>query len=382
MENTVVLQLDPTPDNPRNSEGAFITLRDGRILFAYNRFTSGSDDFAHADIAATESNDGGRTWSEPYVMVPNHCEQNIMNASFLRLHDGRILFVYAAKGALGGLPLGNCQPWTLFSDDEAHSWSDPVGITEIQGYYVLNNDRIIQLSQDNPHAPGRLITPLAYHRFSGYAPEKDMLGFESGLVMWRLSDDSGATWYESDSWWALPVESGSGLQEPGVVELRDGSLLCWARTDIGFQWGSSSSDGGSTWAPFEPIEDFASPCSPLSMKRVPEGFGDASGQLLAVWNDYSDRWDLPRPPEGAWGRTPLVSALSNDDGKTWRHHRLLEDDPEDGYCYTAIHFVAGPDGPAVLLAYCAGRKRMASGLTGVRVRCMSADWLTAAHATH
>lgn len=309
-------------------------------------------------------------------MIPHHGEQNTMNATFLRLHDGRILLSCATKGSLGDLPYGDCRPWAVFSDDEAESWSEPVGIAQVPGYYVQNNDRIVQLSQDNPHAPGRLIAPLAYHRFSGCDPDADMLGFESGLAMWRLSDDGGATWHESDSWWALPVVSGSGLQEPGVVELRNGTVWCWARTDIGFQWGSSSVDGGKTWAPFEPIEDFASPCSPLSMKRVPEGFGDASGQLLAVWNDHSDRWGLPEPPNGAWGRTPLVTALSDDDGKTWRHHRLLEDDPEGGYCYTAIHFVDDAEEPAVFLAYCAGRRRMASGLTGVRMRRLSVDWLT------
>jgi len=376
MENTVVLQLDPTPDNPRNSEGAFITLRDGRILFAYTRFTGGGDDFARSDIAATESSDGGRTWSEPRIIVPNRGEQNTMSVTMLRLHDGRIFFSYCTKDGMGGLPYGNCRPWALFSDDEAETWSEPIGITQVHGYYVQNNDRIVQLSQDNPHAPGRFIAPLAYHRISSYDPETDHMEMESGLVMWRVSDDNGATWHESDSWWALPVVSGSGLQEPGLIELRDGTISCWSRTDTGNQWGSTSTDGGTTWTPFEPLDDFVSPCSPLSIKRVPEGSGDASGQLLAVWNDHSGRWDLPRPPKESWGRTPLIAALSDDDGRTWRHHRILEDDPDSGYCYTAIHFVDDADGPAALLAYCAGGKATGSVLNTLRMRRLSMDWLS------
>ena len=39
----IVLDIEPTQRNPRNSEGAFITLDDGRILFAWSRFTGRSD---------------------------------------------------------------------------------------------------------------------------------------------------------------------------------------------------------------------------------------------------------------------------------------------------------------------------------------------------
>jgi len=38
MSNQVVLQLDPKRGNSRNSEGAFVTLNNGRILFTYSKF--------------------------------------------------------------------------------------------------------------------------------------------------------------------------------------------------------------------------------------------------------------------------------------------------------------------------------------------------------
>ncbi len=43
-EPQVTLQLAPTDANPRNSEGDFVQLRDGRILFVYTRFSSGGSD--------------------------------------------------------------------------------------------------------------------------------------------------------------------------------------------------------------------------------------------------------------------------------------------------------------------------------------------------
>ena len=46
--------------NPRNSEGAFVELKDGRILFAYTRYKGGSwADAATADIVGRTSSDGG-----------------------------------------------------------------------------------------------------------------------------------------------------------------------------------------------------------------------------------------------------------------------------------------------------------------------------------
>ena len=44
----IVLRLDPKDGNPRNSEGDFIQLKDGRILFVYTHFTKGSGDNAGA----------------------------------------------------------------------------------------------------------------------------------------------------------------------------------------------------------------------------------------------------------------------------------------------------------------------------------------------
>ena len=44
---------------------------------------------------------------------------------------------------------------------------------------------------------------------------------------------------------------------------------------------------------------------------------------------------------------------SLDNGATWetRDPRLLETDPERGYCYTAMHF----EGEKLLVGYCFGR---------------------------
>ena len=64
MKSDIVLSLPAIPGNPRNSEGSFVTLADGHILFAYSSYSGESwSDHASADIAARVSTDDGNTWS-------------------------------------------------------------------------------------------------------------------------------------------------------------------------------------------------------------------------------------------------------------------------------------------------------------------------------
>lgn len=334
MENRIVLELPHRRRNPRNSEGAFVTLADGRLLFAYSHYL-GNDwaDDAGACIAARYSEDGGRTWSaRDRVLIPNEGRRNVMSVSLLRLQDGRIALFYLRKNGLQ-----DCRPWLRTSADEGRTWSEPTLCIPAPGYFVVNNDRVVQLRS------GRLVIPAAYHRARLETDEREHGAFDGrGIAFFYLSDDSGQTWREAEDWWALPVKAASGLQEPGLVELADGTLYAWCRTSTGRQWQFLSADGGVTWSPPEPSR-FRSPCSPMSIKRLPN-----TGHLLAIWNDHSGRG--PAAGRSSWGRTPLAAAISRDEGRTWRHRRLLEDDPERGFCYIAVHFTED----AALLAYCGG----------------------------
>lgn len=356
----IVFQIDPTPENARNSEGSFVTLKDGRILFAWTKFLSDGGDHGKSVIASLVSDDGGKTWpGEDRVLArPEGGAHNLMSVSLLRLQDDRIMLLYLRKT---NLPDGQiqCTPVVQFSQDEMASLSSPIPVTPSKDFHIVNNDRVIQL-QD-----GTIVVPVAHHR-DGLpilpARRSDVEEFRSGAtIFYILSRDGGATWYESETEYHRALRDGGGLQEPGVIELNDGRLWSWTRStwqqdDIGrCQWQSFSDDGGRTWREPEP-SIFVSPCSPLSMKRIP-----FTGDLLAVWNDHSGRFPTP---EKRNERRPLVCAVSSDEGTTWKHHRVLEDDPEHGYCYTAIHFVDD----AVLLAYCAGGPRPAGPLTRLRMR--------------
>lgn len=341
-----LLAVEPSEEYPRHSEGDIIELKDGRLGLIYTRFTGGSGDHAGADLVKRVSADGGASWSDAEVVVRPTGGLNVMSVSLLRLQDGRIALFYLRKTSRE-----DCRPMMCVSTDETRTWSEPaVCITDEVGYYVLNNDRAVQLKS------GRIILPVAWHQGPGKPRDN------AGVIMCYLSDDSGVTWRRSADSFKGYDTNGKRivLQEPGVVELTDGRLMMFIRTDAGSQYVCHSTDGGDTWSKPRPSE-LASPLSPASIERIPW-----TGDLVCVWNDHSGRHPFP-----AGRRTPLCVTISTDEGQTWGASRVIEADPDGWYCYTAMAFVKD----RMLLAYCAGDKKV-GGLNRLKVLAISRDWLS------
>ncbi|MFT4689836.1 MAG: sialidase-1 [Limisphaerales bacterium] len=339
--------LPPGPGNPRNSEGDFIPLKDGRVLFVYTHFTGGGSDHASGHLAGRYSSDGGVTWTkEDVVVLANEGGFNVMSVSLLRLQGGDIALFYLRKNSLE-----DCRPQLRISKDEAKTWSEPMEvITDEVGYYVMNNDRVIQTKT------GRLVCPVALHNTAAYAkPDWD------GTLMCYFSDDKGVSWRRSQSVLKGVKPDGKRItfQEPGVVELADGRIMLFVRTGEGSQYLAWSKDGGNTWSQPQ-ASNIRSPKSPATIERIP-----GRKDLLMAWNDHSD---IPTTLKGK--RTPLAVAVSSDSGKTWKRRHVLEDDPNGWYCYIAMCFVEGK----VLLGHCAGDWRV-SGLGTTQITRFDLGWL-------
>ncbi|MBI3857211.1 MAG: exo-alpha-sialidase [Planctomycetes bacterium] len=335
--------LPPGQNNPRNSEGDFIALKNGIIMFVYSRFTGGTADDARADLAAIYSGDGGKTWSLRYEPVlENEGKKNVMSVSLLRLGESEIAMFYLRKNSLE-----DCVPMMRLSTDEGRTWNDAVPCVAAEGYYVLNNDRAVRLKS------GRMVLPLARH---GKPGEKRSV---RSSALCAYSDNGGRSWRQSATVLEGPEASRTGLQEPGVVELKDGRLMMLMRTDQGCQYRSYSKDGGDTWSAAEP-SNILSPLSPASIARIP-----STGDLLLVWNDHEN---VDEAHKGK--RTPFCVAISRDEGKTWEKKKTLDDDPDGWFCYTAIEFV----GERVLLAHCAGDSKVGR-LSRTRFTSFEVAWL-------
>jgi predicted neuraminidase len=130
--------------------------------------------------------------------------------------------------------------------------------------------------------------------------------------------------------WEKLREGGLCNQEPGVVELSDGSLMMWCRTNGGYMYKSFSEDDGSSWSEYRADKNIISPCGPQSVKVVP-----GSSSLLCVYNDHSS-FNFAEDPWWNW-RTPLSFAVSDDNGASWNVLGELEG-LSHNYCYASILF--------------------------------------------
>ena len=343
-EPVTTLKLLPSEDNPRNSEGDFINLKDGRTMFVYSRYTGdSSSDHAPAFLAGRFSDDGGKTWTkEDKIIILNEGGMNVMSVSLLRLQNGDIALFYLLKNSTV-----DCIPQMRISNDEAGYWSDPVPvITDKKGYFVLNNDRVIQLEN------GRLIMAVALHN----TPDGEWKS--QGDLYCYYSDDNGKTWFSSAK---VPNTTDIITQEPGLIGLKDGRVMMYIRASGGFQQLSFSSDRGETWSHIE-TSNIPSPVSPATIEKIP-----GTGDWLLVWNNNDGS-----NPQIKDKRTPLTAAISNDEGKTWKYLKNIHDDPDGWYCYIAIHFVGKKN---VLLSYCAGNRPQGTGLSVTNITLLGKSWL-------
>lgn len=359
----VVLELAPDRENnnPRNSEGAFLQLSNGEIIFVYSRFKGISgEDHAATDLVLLRSKDGGESFGEEELITTCEAEEgvNVMSLSLLEMRNGDIGLFYLVRKTYTLL-----QMYVKRSSDGGHTWGERVLCMPYEGFFVVNNDRVTRLSD------GRIIIPAARHE-TGWKTACDSgerYQDSRSEVVFFYSDDDGYTWEMAKDKCSIPFHTynSAGLQEPGVLELKEGVLWGWARTDLGRQYEMFSFDNGEHWTTCQPSR-FTSPNSPLCMKR------DLDGKIYTIWNPIPKYNGRTKLPYFTGGRTPFVIAVSTDNGKSFSEPVIFEDDEMSGYCYCAIYFTQDK----MLLAYCAGGARERFCLSKTRLRSVDKKQLT------
>jgi hypothetical protein len=317
------------------------------------------------------SADDGESFGEPFPVFT--CEDvgadNIMSVSLLRMANGDIGLFYLQKHNREVF----CLPYLARSSDEGKTWTGHTKCVNHDGYYVLNNDRVIRLTD------GRLLMALAKHP-SGKHPNGKLF-FGEGAIYILMSDDDGCTWNALAENIKLPFTvwndrgagkswSASSAMEPGLVQLENGLLWCYIRTTVGRQYEMFSEDNGQTWTVPSPSR-FTSPSSPLCIKKL------SDHRLLAVWNPIPKHNGSKDIVDGVWtdGRKQLNLAILDKEANGFQFSKIIESDEGSGFCYTAIHETDKGD---ILLAYCAGGKGDINCLNRLRVRKIRKDMMETA----
>ena len=316
--------------NQRNGEGAFIRLKNGSIMFGFTEFTANDwEDDVEARISYIISSDDGETWSDKKVLFKKPGDaKNIMSLSFLRMYNNDLGAFYIVKNLDGTDKIVFTR-----SVDDGLNWSEPINCMkclEEQDYYVLNNDRVLNLKN------GRILFSVAKHTILN--TDKD---FEPGEIHFFISDDDGKTFRKTEQVLKCPFPQNSdGYEEPGLFQFEDGKIWCYIRTGLGFQYECFSEDNGETFSLPQPNMFFSSACSPMLVKNCGEN-------TVAIFNPVPEH--ILRSDSEPWGRTPYVMAVSKDNGKTFTKENIyyIDDDLNNGYCYPSIY--EGED--YVLVAY-------------------------------
>ncbi|MCC6423760.1 MAG: exo-alpha-sialidase [Phycisphaerales bacterium] len=322
----LVVQVGPTggvpvtdfgDNRPRTLPEAFFWKSNGDLAMLFDDQYGGVDDEAASRLAFLISHDQGKTWGEEGVMFENDGLLCNVGPSILRLRSGRIALSYMRQNTFTDL-----KGYLRFGDESLTNWSDPICITDADGYHCSSGSRLIQLDT------GRLIYATSWTaKESKWGHERKGMIYVSQA--W-FSDDDGLTWRRGRDTVAVPSRPGAerGAMEPCIAQTKAGDLLMVMRTQLGFLYQSRSTDGGDTWSASTPTT-LQSPESCPFITTIP-----ATGDLLAIWNDSP--YDPTHPQFGL--RVPLSVAISKDSGQSWSKSIHLETDPQCTYAMPVATF--------------------------------------------
>jgi len=387
------------PANPGYLEPLVIEgEREGELLFIYSDYPRGEKGMW---ISFKASRDAGRTWDEEWIALDGEGREiSGFHISVMRLKSGRMGMAYSTPDPEHGHPGREAGHMIFYrtSGDGGRTWSAALRVGVHHSCCCTGHGMVL--------AGGRIVLPV--FRWISPIPGNDAEGWvlenndPSPTLSYSftyVSDDEGLTWRQSLSDLFVSVNRAAwDMEEPTVVELKDGRLLMHLRSELGRMYRCYSSDGGISWTRPEAMQIAAS-YTPHMIRRIP-----STGDLLMIWNQGS-RQEITT----GLHRHRLSCAISKDDGQTWANFKNLEslDDvtvvspppawetravaPYESYgyyqpqpglkryhrapgilriCYPTIAFV----GNEVAVAYDIGVGTLGENVLGGRIRVIPVEW--------
>lgn len=323
-----------TPVEKQTHAPGIVELASGELLASWY----GDAEDADAAVLGARKPRGSNAWSDSFVMADRRGFPDCNTCMMIDAKNQLWLFWPTVIGGSWESCLMNYRVSSDFQLAGAPKWSR-------EGVILLKPDdfaddairllgdrklRVPRGALGGPEAQlAKLRDPL-YQRM-GWAPRCKPTVLPSGRILlplytdtfaisiMALSDDSGSTWFASK-----PL-LGFGNIQPTVLRRENGTLVAYMRENgpRGRIRIAESGDDGMTWGPVGDSE-LPNPGSGIDGVRL------ANGHWVLVYNDSKS------------SRASLAVSISEDEGKTWKYTRHLEQHAAGRYHYPAI--IQGSDG--------------------------------------
>lgn len=263
----------------------------GRLWVAF--YSGGSGEGPDNFILLIHSDDGGTSWSDPVLAIDPPGKVRAFDPCLWHDPQGRLWLFWAQSY---GFYDGRCGVWATVCENPSNeniTWAKP---RRIANGIMMNKPTVL--------TTGEWLLPAAV--WSTQKSDLNQLEDEEYSNVYR-SIDQGETF----TLFGKADVAGRSVDEHMIVEREDGSLWMLVRLKNGIGE-SVSYDRGKTW--INPRKtDISGPDSRFFIRRL------ASGRLLLVNHvDFT-------------GRNNLTAMLSEDDGRTWIGHLLLDDRNDVSY---------------------------------------------------
>jgi BNR repeat-like domain len=325
-----------------NAYPVIVRIAGGRMVTAFSVLPKDNPD---GYIAASTSDDGGKTWS-PAVKALDIAGK--LDADPSLLWDGRRVYVYSTTVPLKQTLIESSQMYVATST-AGDRWTEPQEIVLPFAYSVGKRHMVV------PLLDGSYAMPISWDLWAQRGTPARTEG-EMDLASGVLKSRNGMDWrvfgaLHTNARKVTPSSTG-GVCEPALVELRNGELYMLLRTGTNFLYESRSYDNGVTWTEPRP--------SPLVSHNTPAALWrleDRPDEIAAIWN------------HSPLTRYPLSVAISADGGKTWSAPRdvAISDGPQVSY----PNLTQATDG-ALLAVWQAQRKE---GGRDIRWARFSREWV-------
>ena len=281
-------------------------------------------------IALCCSNDDGRTWSSPRVIIDTPIDDR--DPGIIALDDDTLLVSWCTEDSRiftkwlseqwPALEVRDAYQAQLdfFSDETVARWL---------GSWVCRSrdrgqtwDRPVRVPVFTPHGPIRLRNGDVLYFGKEFGDSQQSVTNGRGWIAAYISVDGGESWHHRGTVPLIPGIDERCCHEPHVTECGDGTLIGMIRvqndhngtqvTDAGLPHFSLvqtvSRDGGFTWSQPESLGFHGSP---------PHLFVHSSGTIVCVYG-----YRLP-----SYGERVMIS---DDGGESWTYDLILRDDGPDG----------------------------------------------------